>query len=148
MPTIPFAAIWLAGIILFAVLEAVTASALVSIWFAVGSLAALITSFITDIFWIQVVVFFVVSIAVLCLVRPLSKKYFTPKTQATNADRLVGEQAIVTEEIDNLAATGQVRLKGQIWTARSEGEEKIPSGARVTVVRIEGVKVIVKQAEA
>lgn len=147
MPTVPFAAIWLAGMILFAVLEAVTASALVSIWFAVGSLAALVTSFITDNFWIQLVVFFAVSIAVLCLVRPLTKKYFTPKTQATNADRLIGAQAVVTEEIDNLAAAGQVKLKGQIWTARSEGEERIPAGTRVAVVRIEGVKVIVKTAQ-
>ena len=147
MPTVPLSVLWLAGIIFFAVLEAVTASALVSIWFSVGSLAALITSFITDNFWIQLVVFFVVSVAVLCLVRPLSKKYFTPKTQATNADRLVGQQAVVTETIDNLAATGQVKIKGQTWTARSEGDEVLSPGTRITVVRIEGVKVIVKAAE-
>ena len=147
MPTIPLSILWLAGIILFAVLEAVTASALVSIWFAVGSLAALIASFITDNFWIQLVVFFLVSVLVLCLVRPLTKKFFTPKTQPTNADRMVGQTAVVTETIDNLAAAGQVQLKGQTWTARSEEDTPIPSGARVTVTRIEGVKVIVKAAE-
>lgn len=147
MFAIPLSVLWLIGIIVFAVLEAATASALVSIWFSVGSLAALITSFITDLFWVQLVVFFVVSIAVLALVRPLTRKYFTPKTEATNADRLVGEAAIVTQTVDNLAATGQVQLKGQAWTARGEDNTPLTAGTRVTVVRIEGVKVIVKASE-
>lgn len=147
MPTIPLSVLWLAGIIVFAVLEAATASALVSIWFAVGSLAALIVSFFTDNFWIQLVVFFVVSIVVLALVRPLTRKYFTPKTEATNADRWVGQTAIVTETIDNLAATGQVQLKGQTWTARGEDNAPLTAGTRVEVVRIEGVKVIVRAAQ-
>lgn len=145
--SIPMSGLWLVAIIVFAVVEALTPSALVSIWFALGALAALIVSFLTGIVWIQVVVFFVVSIGVLALLRPLTKKYFTPKTEAINAGRWVGETGLVTQSIDNLAAAGQVSLKGQIWTARSEDGEVIPEGSRVEVVRIEGVKVIVKAGE-
>ena len=139
--------VWLAAIILFAIVEALTASALVSIWFSVGALAALIVSFLTRNFWVQLVVFFVVSIAVLALVRPLTKKYFTPKLERTNAEALVGQEAVVTETVDNLAATGLVQLRGQTWTARSVDNAPLTPGTRVTVVRLEGVKVIVKAAE-
>lgn len=139
--------VWLAAIILFAIVEALTASALVSIWFSVGALAALIVSFCTRNFWVQLVVFFVVSIAVLALVRPLTKRYFTPKTERTNAEALVGREAVVTETVDNLAATGLVQLRGQTWTARSVDNAPLTPGTRVTVVRLEGVKVIVKAAE-
>ena len=139
--------VWLAAIIVFAIAEAASAGTLISIWFSVGSLAALIVSFCTKNFWIQLVVFFVVSIAVLALVRPLTKKYFTPKLERTNAEALVGQEAVVTETVDNLAATGLVQLRGQTWTARSVDSAPLTPGTRVTVVRLEGVKVIVKAAE-
>ena len=139
--------VWLAAIIVFAIAEAVSAGTLISIWFSVGALAALIVSFFTRNFWIQLVVFFVVSIAVLALVRPLTRKYFTPKLERTNAEALVGQEAVVTETVDNLAATGLVQLRGQTWTARSVDNAPLTPGTRVTVVRLEGVKVIVKAAE-
>ena len=145
--SISMSLLWLVAIIAFAVIEALTPSALVSIWFAVGALIALIVSFLTPTVWVQVVVFFVVSIGVLALLRPLTKKYFTPKTSATNADRWVGEVGVVTQRVDNFAATGQVSLKGQVWTARSEDDSVLEDGAHVQVVRIEGVKVIVKVGE-
>lgn len=145
MNAIPlFTVIWLAAMIVFAVVEAVTVGALVSIWFALGSLAALIVSRFTDNFWVQLVVFLVVSCITFALVRPLVKRYINPRTQRTNADRLVGQEAIVTQTIDNLAGTGQASIAGQVWTARGEDNTPIEAGARVTVLRIEGVKLIVR----
>ena len=78
------------------------------------------------------------------LLRPLARKYFTPGTHRTNADRLVGQEAVVTETIDNLAGAGQASIGGQIWTARGEDNTPIEAGARVQVLRIEGVKLIVR----
>ena len=141
---IPLTVIWLAALILFAILEGVTAGVLVSIWFALGSLAALIVSCFTPNFWVQLAVFLVVSCAAFALVRPLVKRYINPRTQRTNADRLVGQEAIVTETIDNLASTGQASIAGQVWTARGEDNTPIEAGARVKVLRIEGVKLIVR----
>lgn len=136
--------IWVAAMILFAALEAATVGALVSIWFSLGALAALITSCFTPNFWVQLAVFLVVSCAAFALVRPLVKRYVNPRTQRTNADRLVGQEAIVTETIDNLASTGQASIAGQVWTARGEDNTPIEAGARVKVLRIEGVKLIVR----
>lgn len=141
---ISFTIIWLIAIIVFAILEAITATALVSIWFSVGSLAALIVSFFSDNFWVQLFVFLIVSCLVFALVRPLAKKYFTPNHERTNADRLIGAEAVVTQTIDNLAATGQVSIRGRIWTARGQDNAPIEAGSRVTVQRIEGVKAIVR----
>ena len=76
--------------------------------------------------------------------RPLAKRYINPRTQRTNADRLVGREAIVTETIDNLASTGQASIAGQVWTARGEDNTPIEAGTRVRVLRIEGVKLIVR----
>lgn len=140
---IPLALVWLAAIILFAIVEAVTVTALVSIWFSVGALAALIVSFFTSSFWVQFFVFLAVSALAFALVRPLARRYFTPKTERTNADALIGQEAVVTQTIDNLAGTGQVSLKGRTWTARSDDNAPLTPGTRVTVLRIEGVKVIV-----
>lgn len=136
--------IWVAAMILFAAVEAVTIGALVSIWFALGSLAALIVSCFTPNFWVQLAVFLVVSCVAFALVRPLVKRYINPRTQRTNADRLVGQEAIVTETIDNLASTGQASIAGQVWTARGEDNTPIEAGTRVKVLRIEGVKLIVR----
>lgn len=141
---IPLTVIWLAALILFAILEGVTAGILVSIWFALGSLAALIVSCFTPNFWVQLAVFLVVSCAAFALVRPLARRYINPRTQRTNADRLVGAEAIVTQTVDNLASTGQASIAGQVWTARGEDNTPIEAGTRVKVLRIEGVKLIVR----
>lgn len=138
--------LWLVALIVFAGAEAATPTALVSIWFALGALGALITSAITHSFWIQLVVFLLVSCLCFALLRPLVRRYVTPRTERTNADRLLGQEAEVTEAIDNVSGTGQVRVGGQVWTARTESEHGAPlmPGARVTVLRIEGVKLIVQ----
>ena len=76
--------------------------------------------------------------------RPAAAKLLTPGISPTNADRVLSQIALVTEEIDNIAETGQVKLFGQVWTARSESGEVIPAQSRVRILRIEGVKVFVR----
>ncbi len=134
--------IWLALLIIFAVVEALTLG-LASIWFCVGSLAALITAACHGPLWLQIVLFLVVSGVCMLLVRPLARKYFTPKLTRTNADRVIGTEGVVTETVDNLAATGQVKVGGNTWTARSETDTVLEKGSRVRVLRIEGVKLFV-----
>lgn len=136
--------IWVALLAIFVIIEATTAQ-LLTIWFAIGSFAALVTSFLTDNILVQVVVFVVVSVVVLAATRPLVKKMTATKKQATNADMYIGQEGIVTEEIYNISAKGLVKVKGSVWTARSETDnEKIAEGTHVTVIRIEGVKLIVR----
>lgn len=136
--------VWLILLVLFAVVEASTVG-LVSIWFALGSLVALLLSLFIENIWVEIWAALIVSTLSLLLLRPLSQKYFSAKQhKATNLDLLIGSDAVVTQSIDNLQATGQVKVKGQIWTARSEGENLIPEGTVVTVLRIEGVKLYVQ----
>ncbi len=141
MPWLP-SVVWLILLIFFAVAEAATVG-LVSIWFAAGALVALLSTFFTTNIWLQVGIFLLISAVTLALVRPLAGKYVTPERVATNADRVIGRQAVVTEAVDNRAETGAVKVLGTVWTARSTSEAAIPAGAAVTVERIEGVKLFV-----
>ena len=135
---------WLIAFILFVVGEAVTVG-LVSIWFAVGSLGALLTAALGGGLWLQIVIFLLLSALSLMLLKPLSRKWMAGhKAARTNADRGIGETALVTEDIDNTMATGQVQVDGQIWTARSAHGVVIPAGSRVKVLSIQGVKVMVE----
>ena len=115
-----------------------------SIWFVIGAVAALIAQLLGAGLVIQVVVFIAVSVAALLVTRPLVKKKLNTKAEKTNADRCIGMQGVVTEDIDNLAPSGQVKADGKIWTARSATGEKIPKDTVVTVEKIDGVKLIVK----
>ena len=137
---------WLIAFILFVVGEAVTVG-LVPIWFAVGSLGALLTAALGGGLWLQIAVFLILSALSLMLLKPLSRKWMAGhKAARTNADRVIGETALVTEDIDNTMATGQVQVDGQIWTARSAHGVVIPAGSRVKVLSIQGVKVMVELA--
>lgn len=136
------AAVWFGLLLLFVWMEASTVT-MISSWFALGALAAMIVSFCGGELWLQVVVFFVVSAALLLLLRPLAKKYFTPKIVKTNVDSVIGARGKVLEEIDNVAAKGRVKLGGMEWSARSTEGEKIAADTLVTVDRVEGVKVFV-----
>jgi membrane protein implicated in regulation of membrane protease activity len=142
---IPLPLVWLALLIILAVVEGLTVG-LVCIWFALGALAALLTSLFTGNLIVQAVVFVVVSLVSMLLIRPLARKLLTKETVPTNADRILGQTAVVTEEIDNLQSRGQVKVLGQIWTARSAQDVVIPTGTLVTVLHIEGVKVLVEPA--
>ena len=133
---------WLAAVILFFVVEAISIG-LTSIWFGIGGIAALITSFFVENLWIQVTVFLAVSVLCLLAVRPLAKRYAAPRQVPTNADRVIGMEGVVTESIDNLEAQGQVRVGGCIWTARADDAQPIPKDTLVRILRIEGVKLMV-----
>lgn len=134
--------IWLAALIFFVTVEAMTVT-LVSVWFAVGALAACIAAFCQFSLSVQIVVFVAVSAVMLACLRPFSKKVLRPGITATNVDSIVGAEGIVTAEIDNITAAGQVKLSGMVWTARSTTGEPIPTGTHIRVDRIEGVKVYV-----
>ena len=137
---------WLALLILFSVGEAVTVG-LTSVWFAVGALGALLCALLGGSLWLQIGVFLVLSGLSLSMARPLAKKFLSPGYSATNADRVIGQEAVVTQTIDNLHGQGQVIIAGQTWTARSQDDTVIEAGKTVRVLRIEGVKVFVAPKE-
>ena len=137
---------WLVLMVVFLLMESQTVT-LISLWFAAGSLVALIVALCGGQLWLQAVVFFGVSIVLLASLRPLAKKYFTPKLTKTNVDSVIGSQGYVLTDIDNLNAVGQVKLGAMEWTARSTNGENIPEGTLVKVDRIEGVKAFVSPAE-
>ena len=134
--------IWIAAIIIFGVVEAATVG-LVSIWFVIGSVAGLITAVLGGPIWLQVVMFFIVSIAALIATRPLVRKLGKKGEVATNADRVLGGTARVTETIDNTIPSGEVYIDGKTWTARSQSGAVIAPETLVTVIRLEGVKLYV-----
>ena len=136
---------WVVLIILFSVVEALTAG-LTCIWFGVGAAAALVSAFFGAEIWLQFVWFFIVSIAALLLTRPLVRKYVDTVKQPTNADMVIGRTALVTEDIDNIASMGAVTVGGKVWTARSGDGSRIERDCIVVVKRIEGVKLIVEPA--
>ena len=138
---------WLAALVVFLIVEAACPFHLVSIWFAVGALAAMIVSLFGGVVWLQVTVFCVVSIALLICLWPFIRKFLNPHLTKTNVDSVIGTEGIVTALIDNLNAQGQVKLGGMEWTARSTSGADIPTGTRIRVDRIEGVKAFVSPVE-
>ena len=140
---------WLVLMVVFLVLEGNTV-AMVSLWFAAGALASLIVALLGAELWLQVLVFFTVSIVLLAALRPIARKYFTPKLTRTNVDSVIGSTGTVTADIDNIAGCGQVKLASMEWTARSTSGAPIAAGTLIRVDRIEGVKVFVSplQVEA
>ena len=140
------AIVWLALMAAFLMAEASTVS-MVSLWFAAGSLIALLTALAGGPGWLQITLFLAVSAGLLLALRPLVKKYVTPKVTATNVDSVVGSTGLVTAAIDNVSAAGQVKLGAMEWTARSTSGQPIPAGTLVKVDSIEGVKAFVSPAE-
>lgn len=141
-----FKIVWLVLLILFAIGEGISVG-LTSIWFAAGSLAALIAALLGAPLGLQIALFVIVSLLCLLAIRPLAKKYLTPRIQATNADRVIGTEGRVTEDIDNIQGKGTVTIGGAVWTARSQNGDPIPAGTLVRILRIEGVKVYVEQVK-
>jgi len=137
--------VWLALLILFLVAEAATVG-LVSIWFGAGSLAALISSFFIENIWVQIAIFLTVSALALAGVRPVVRRYFRPRQLHTNADRVIGQEAVITETIDAQQSSGAVKVGGLEWSACAESASPLPVGEVVTVLRIEGVKLVVAPA--
>ena len=136
--------IWIAAIIVFGVVEAATAG-LTSIWFVLGSVAALIAAVCGGPLWLQLVLFFVVSVAALAVTRPLVTKLMKKDIRPTNADRVLGGVARVTERIDNDVPTGAVYIDGKTWSARSADGSPIEKDVMVRILRMEGVKLYVEK---
>ena len=135
--------LWIVLLIVFVIMEGI-APGLVCIWFALGSLVALILSLFNTAFWVQVLAFLAVSALSLALTRKRAKKYVNGRRQATNADMHIGQECPVKETIDNLNNTGAVAVGGKVWSARSaQPDVIIQEGAIAVVERIEGVKLVV-----
>ena len=135
--------VWLIALAVLLVVEFMTA-ALTTIWFAGGALLALICAFFGGPVWLQVFLFAAGSVVLLFLTRPLAVKYLNKGAVHTNADSLIGKEAVVTERIDNLRSTGAVQVNGQVWTARSVNPEHTIEKDEIVMIRaIEGVKLIV-----
>lgn len=142
MPTF-MTVLWAVILVILVIVEAATVQ-LVTIWFAVGALAALIAAIFDVSLTVQIIIFVAVSLLALAITRSIVKKRINQQSQPLNADRNIGKVAVVTEEIDNIKATGKVKINGMDWTARSEANEIIPADKEVEIVKIEGVKLIVK----
>lgn len=139
--------IWLILLIVFIGVEAATLG-LTSIWFAGGALLALIVAALNGPVWLQVVVFLIAALVLLIFTRPIAMKYFNKEREKTNIDSIVGKQAVVTKEINNLHAAGTVVVGGQEWSARScEDDVIIPQDAVVVIEAVSGVKLIVRVKE-
>lgn len=135
--------IWAALMVVMLVTEAATQS-LVSIWFAAGALSALLAAAFGASLPVQTSTFFFVSGILLAFLLPYARRKVEVAKTATNADRIVGKTGIVTETVDSHSGTGQIRIMGSIWSAKSEDELKIEEGTEIIVEGIAGVKAIVR----
>ena len=136
---------WLGILAILLVIEAITVG-LTTVWFAGGALVACIASWLGGGIVVQLLLFFGVSVVLLIFTRPLAVRYMNKGVEKTNAESLLGTRAVVTQPIDNLAQTGQVKINDIDWMARSaEDGVKIPEDAVVEILEIQGVKLIVKE---
>ncbi|NLL68553.1 MAG: NfeD family protein [Clostridiaceae bacterium] len=133
---------WLGLIVLLIAIEAATVS-LTTIWLAGGAIVAFVFSLFNLPLWTQITAFLATSILLLVYTRPIALKYFKVGIQRTNTDALIGETGLVIMDISEYKA-GQVKVRGQIWTAVSESGDSIQTGTEVLIVAIEGVKLVVK----
>ena len=139
--------VWLALFILLLIIEIATMG-LTTIWFAGGALAAFIAGLLGCGLAVQIILFLVVSILLFVFTRPVAVKYFNKDRQKTNADRLVGQEALVTEAIDTLQAQGTGVVNGQEWSAKTnETDGKTAKGSVVVIDEIQGVKLVVREKE-
>lgn len=139
----PLNLLWFVIFIILLAIELLTVN-LVSIWFVIGSLCAFVLSFFTDSFLLQIILFLIVSIITLILTKPLVKRLKTFKVTPTNSDRVIGQVGDVTKRIES-NNYGEVKIFGNVWTAYSFDGSEIDIGEKVVVLRIEGVKLIVKK---
>lgn len=136
--------IWIAIILITVILEAATMQ-LTCIWFTFGALAAWLISLCGGPLWLQLLIFSIISILLLAFTRPLALKYLKPKTEKTNADAVPGKIGVVVSPVRPVDGVGQVKVEGLIWSAKPEdGIRNFEIGERIEVVRIEGVKLVIR----
>lgn len=134
--------ICIAVAIFFAVLESITVQ-LVGIWFCISAIVSAFVAHFTDSYTTTIVVFVIVSAIMLIFTRPIIKKKIIYNPEPTNADRIIGKTALVIQRIDSSVNSGQIKVDGQVWSARSS--EVIDEGETVRIKKIEGVKAIVQR---
>lgn len=138
-------ALWLVLLVVFLVIEIATMG-LTTIWFAAGAVVATLLALVHVPFWLQLIAFLLVSIVMLIFTRPVAVKYFNRDRVRTNVESMIGKEAIVVYEVDNLQGLGRVIVGGQEWSARStQNDIKIPVGAVGIVKAIDGVKLIIEE---
>lgn len=138
--------IWLGLMLMLLAIEGLTLS-LTTLWFALGSLIAWVAAALGLPLWAQVFTFLLVSSVSLYYTRPIAMKYLKIGTQKTNVDLLIGELGIVTEDIVPIQSSGQVKVKGQVWSAKTDNNISILSGENIQIIRVEGVKLVVRKVE-
>ena len=136
--------IWIGISIAAVILELLTPSALVSIWFAVGGVIGILLAALNVPLWAQITAFIVVSVVSMMVVRPIAARYLRGNIVATNSDRCIGEIGIVTRKIGE-DAWGEVKVNGALWSAVSIEHETIDAHEEVKVVAIEGAKLLVRR---
>ena len=134
--------LWVGLMVVFGILELSTVN-LVSIWFVAGSLVAMIAALSGASLWVQIILCLVTAGILLAFLQPFVRKFVSPKKTATNADMVLGREAYLTEEVDNIRGTGSLKLDGKEWTVRSVDQSLLPAGTLVKIVRLEGVKLYV-----
>ena len=139
---IPMPLVWLIIAVVLGVIEAVTVT-LVSVWFAIGAIAAIIPAYFGVPLWGQILVFLAASAIAFAFTKRFFKDIVKVKKQPTNSDSLIGTDGIVTSEINNLEGTGKVYISGLTWSAKTSDGDIIPEGAIVTVEKIEGASLFV-----
>ena len=137
--------IWLILVVVFIIVEISTA-AYISLWFILGSLIAMLSSFITSNTVIQIAVFLFVSFVTLITLRQFAMKYAKPAVKS-NVEALIDKEGIVTETINNIENAGRIQVMGQDWAALSENDNIIEKGKKVVILNIKGIKLIVKEVE-
>lgn len=133
--------VWIVALVMFVIAEAVTYQ-LITIWFAIGALGALLASIAGAEVSTQITVFLALSIATLLLLRPISKQYLKNKFEKTNVESLVGMDVLITEDVNNVVGAGKGKIRGMEWTVRSADNSTICAGETAVVKKIEGVKLI------
>ena len=136
---------WLIAAGIFFIIEMATIGFLV-FWLGIGAILAMLTSFITDSILIQSLVFVITSTLLLIFTRPLVDKFIkVPKEIKTNAYSIIGKKGIVISKINNIEGTGQIKIAGEVWSAKSFENEDIPENTEIEIVEIDGVKAVVKE---
>ena len=136
---------WLIAAGVFFIIEMATIGFL-SFWLGLGALLAMLTSFFVDSIIIQSIVFLITSTLLIIFTRPLVNKFIKiPKEVKTNAYSIIGKKGIVVSKINNIEGVGQIKIDGDVWSAKSSTDEEIEKNVEVEIVEIDGVKTVVKK---
>jgi len=145
MSSVMYVVCWLLLAAIFIVIEIISLG-LTTIWFAGGAFVAALAGLAGANLLVQVILFAVVSIILLVVTRPVAKKYLDSRTEKTNAEALIGQNAVVLDEVNNLLETGRAKINGMEWTARSKEDSVIiPADTVAKIVDIKGVKLILEK---